>query len=100
MKKISFGAFALTALVAAASPAMAAHHHGKHHDKGEHAAKASGSPTTEDLNARSLQQAQTPVSPAAPTAAIPPAAPTAIPTAPSLQAAPAASTMPAPTQGN
>lgn len=38
MKKITFGTLALATLVAAASPAMAEHHHGKHgthHKKGD-----------------------------------------------------------------
>lgn len=93
MKKITFGTLALATLVAAASPAMAGHHHGKHgthHKKGDMSetkkvAPGEGSPETADLNARSLQQAQTPV-PAAP-AAVPG---TTTPVAPSTE-----STMPA-----
>ncbi|QDH17835.1 hypothetical protein [Swingsia samuiensis] len=76
MKKLSAGVFALSALVAFSAPAMAKHHHaGAHHHhnhKGAAASQKAQDSTTDDLNSRSLQQAQTPLpsttAPAAPNA--------------------------------
>ncbi|MEN3175688.1 hypothetical protein ABDK75_06745 [Gluconobacter sp. OJA] len=105
MKKFTFGAFAFSALIAAASPAMA-EHHGHYHGKksASHMQKSDEASATDALNARSLQQAQTPVQAQAPAAPLPVAtAPTSavVPTAPVPTVPPAASTMPAtaPTDG-
>lgn len=87
MKFSALGATLIAATFAVSSPAFAAHtHHKGHHGatsgmhkKGMmHQKGDKGSPSTEDLNARSLQQAQTPVPATAPMAA-----PNANPTMPS-----------------
>ncbi|MXV44258.1 hypothetical protein GS501_04230 [Saccharibacter sp. 17.LH.SD] len=87
MKKLSLVAVALAGLTVASAPAFAAHHghhHGHHHGKkcamkkgDKKAAPASGEEkgASDDLNASSLQKAQTPVAPSAPAAPAAPAAP-------------------------
>lgn len=86
MKKFSIGAVALAATIAVSAPALAKHqsHHHKGHEKAHaaHQQADKGSASTEDLNARSLQQAQTPVPATAPSAA-----PNAVPTAPTAPGA-------------
>ncbi|AQS87335.1 hypothetical protein AA101099_3084 [Neoasaia chiangmaiensis NBRC 101099] len=106
MKKFSIGAAAVAGLVSLTAPAMAAthHHHAKHGKNAAsmHQKSDEGSASTADLNARSLQQAQTPVSSGTAPMAAPmasPTAPTAAPMAPNAMApnAPAPGAMPSST---
>lgn len=89
MKKLSLSAVALIGLTAATAPAFASAHHGHHHHKKcamHHGKKgadksaqnpAGDNKASEDLNASSLQKAQTPAAPKAPAMPQAPAAPSA-----------------------
>lgn len=92
MKKFSIGAFALAATMTVSAPAFAAGHgHHKAHKGTMHQKADKGSASTEDLNARSLEQARTPVPATAPASA-----PSAVPTVPTASGAvpPSAGTVP------
>lgn len=100
MKISALGATLVAATFAVATPAFAKHTGHKAHQSGKmamHQKADKGAASTEDLNARSLQQAQTPVpvtSPAAaPTVSATAPAPAPMPMDPSMKMP--ASTMPA-----
>lgn len=88
--KLSFGPMIVATALVAGTPALAEPHHHHHHHKDHHQEAAMGSPTTEDLNAKSLANARA-GTPPAPEASVPPGSMPAAPMmSPPMMSAPTA----------